>query len=76
MAPSMRAPALPGGDTTSDSANPRKPVSFRRAHVSGRPGFLPLGNNGRSTAPCPSVRSPRTAYQDHLTTNDLGSEYR
>ncbi|KPH97828.1 intradiol ring-cleavage dioxygenase [Actinobacteria bacterium OK006] len=42
-------------------------ISCRLAHVGGRPGFLPFGNSGSSTAHCASVRSPRVTNQDHLT---------
>jgi hypothetical protein len=38
-------------------------ISCRRAHISGGSAFLPLGNNGSSTAPCLSVRSPRATGQ-------------
>jgi hypothetical protein len=42
-------------------------MSCRFVHVAGRPGFLPLGNSGASTAHCASVRSPRATNRDHLT---------
>ena len=35
-------------------------MSWRLVHVGGRPGFLPRGSNGSSTAHCASVRSART----------------
>lgn len=35
-------------------------ISRRRVHIGGRPGFLPLGNSGSSTAHCTSVGSAST----------------
>jgi hypothetical protein len=36
-------------------------INWRLLHLGGRPGFLPTGNNGSSTAHCSSVKSARPA---------------